>query len=51
MRPGSRFLNALNAGDETPGTPRYATWGSPCDLVINPSSSVALSGALNSTTA
>ncbi|WP_436844153.1 esterase/lipase family protein [Streptomyces subrutilus] len=51
MRPGSTFLNALNAGDETPGSPRYATWGSPCDMVINPGSSVALSGALNSTTA
>ncbi len=51
MRPGSTFLNALNAGDETPGSPRYATWGSPCDNVINPRNSVALSGALNSTTA
>ncbi|OEJ36081.1 lipase [Streptomyces subrutilus] len=50
MRPGSTFLSALNAGDETPGSPRYATWGSPCDMVINPGSSVALSGALNSTT-
>ncbi|MEU2118105.1 triacylglycerol lipase [Streptomyces sp. NPDC016459] len=50
MRPGSEFLNALNSGDETPGAPRYATWGSPCDIVINPKNSVALSGALNRTT-
>ncbi|MBT2472138.1 triacylglycerol lipase [Streptomyces sp. ISL-66] len=51
MRPGSDFLSDLNSGDETPGSPRYATWGSPCDSVINPQSSVALSGAVNSTTA
>ncbi|MFD3700391.1 esterase/lipase family protein [Streptomyces sp. NPDC058646] len=51
MRPGSAFLNALNAGDETPGTPRYATWSSPCDRIINPASSVALTGAVNTTTA
>ncbi|MFD3698873.1 esterase/lipase family protein [Streptomyces sp. NPDC058646] len=51
MRPGSAFLKDLNAGDETPGAPRYATWGSPCDNLINPRSSVALSGAVNSTTA
>ncbi|WP_411105332.1 hypothetical protein [Streptomyces sp. cmx-4-9] len=31
MRPGSAFLNSLNSGDETPGSPRYATWASPCD--------------------
>ncbi len=29
MRPNSSFLNALNKKDETPGTPRYATWWSP----------------------
>lgn len=51
MRPGSAFLNALNSGDETPGSARYATWGSPCDSVINPTSSVALTGAVNTTTA
>lgn len=51
MRPGSPFLNELNAGDETPGAPRYATWWSPCDSVINPdSSTVALSGAVNTET-
>ncbi|MFJ8196911.1 esterase/lipase family protein [Streptomyces sp. NPDC096152] len=51
MRIGSDFLNALNANDETPGTPRYATWWSPCDTVINPDSSVSLSGASNTKTA
>jgi triacylglycerol lipase len=51
MRPGSSFLTALNSGDETPGAPRYGTWWSPCDEVINPDSSVALSGATNTQTA
>ncbi|MCP3822203.1 triacylglycerol lipase [Streptomyces sp. A3M-1-3] len=51
MRPGSSFLNTLNSGDETPGASRYATWWSPCDSVINPDSSVALSGATNTKTA
>ncbi|MFE9394944.1 esterase/lipase family protein [Streptomyces flavidovirens] len=51
MRIGSDFLTALNSGDETPGSPRYATWWSPCDTVINPDSSVALSGATNTRTA
>ncbi|WP_411104215.1 esterase/lipase family protein [Streptomyces sp. cmx-4-9] len=51
MRPGSDFLATLNSGDETPGTPRYATWGSPCDSVINPADSVALDGAAHTTTA
>lgn len=51
MRPGSAFLADLNAGDETPGAPRYATWWSPCDTVINPDSSVPLSGATNTQTA
>jgi triacylglycerol lipase len=51
MRPGSAFLNALNAGDETPGASRYATWWSPCDTVVNPDSSVALTGAANTRTA
>jgi triacylglycerol lipase len=50
MRIGSSFLNALNSGDETPGTSRYATWWSPCDAVIVPNSSVALSGAANTKT-
>lgn len=51
MRIGSDFLAALNSGDETPGSARYATWWSPCDTVINPDSSVALSGATNTRTA
>ena len=51
MRPGSTFLNNLNSGDETPGSPRYATWWSPCDAVINPQSSALLSGATNTQTA
>jgi triacylglycerol lipase len=52
MRIGSTFLNNLNAGDETPGTTvKWWTWWSPCDEVINPDSSVALSGATNTQTA
>lgn len=51
MRPGSTFLNELNAGDETPGSVNYGTWWSPCDEVINPDSSVPLSGATNTETA
>jgi triacylglycerol lipase len=51
MRIGSSFLTALNSGDETPGTPVYGTWWSPCDEIINPDSSVALSGAANTQTA
>ena len=43
--------NALNAGDETPGSVRYATWWSPCDEIINPDESVILSGASNHKTA
>jgi triacylglycerol lipase len=51
MRQGSAFLNALNSGDETPGAPHYGTFWSPCDEVINPDSSVPLSGATNTQTA
>jgi triacylglycerol lipase len=47
IRIGSAFLAALNARDETPGFPRYATWWSPCDDTINPDESVLLSGATN----
>jgi triacylglycerol lipase len=50
MRVGSTFLNDLNSGDETPGDARYATWWSPCDEIINPDSSVAVSGATNTET-
>jgi triacylglycerol lipase len=51
MRVGSTFLKELNAGDETPGTVSYGTWWSPCDEIINPDSSVALTGATNTETA
>ncbi len=51
MQPGSAFLTALNATDETPGTPNYSTWWSACDNTINPDSSVPLSGATNTQTA
>ncbi|MEX1142556.1 MAG: alpha/beta hydrolase [Thermoleophilaceae bacterium] len=51
MRVGSDFLDDLNAGDETPGAVNYGTWWSPCDSIINPDSSVALSGATNTETA
>ncbi len=51
MRVGSKFLGELNAGDETPGSVNYGTWWSPCDEIINPDSSVALTGATNTKTA
>jgi len=51
MRPSSDFLDNLNAGDETPGSPRYATWYSPCDEVINPQSSSILIGSTVTQTA
>ena len=44
MVPFSGFLIGLNWGDETPGSVRYGTWRSPCDLVV-PASSVPLVGA------
>jgi triacylglycerol lipase len=49
MWPNSSFLTALNSDDETWGTPRYATWRSPCDEVINPDSSALLDGAILNT--
>ena len=51
MRVNSKFLGELNAGDETPGAVNYGTWWSPCDEIINPDSSVPLSGATNTQTA
>src|SRR4051794_22823784 len=51
MRQNSTFLKSLNSGDETPGAVNYGTWWSPCDEVINPDSSVALTGAANTQTA
>ncbi|MCQ4118288.1 esterase/lipase family protein [Rhodococcus tibetensis] len=50
MRIGSAYLTGLNSGDETPGTPAYGTWWSPCDTVINPDASVSLAGAANKQT-
>ncbi|WP_033217899.1 alpha/beta fold hydrolase [Kitasatospora phosalacinea] len=47
MFPGSLFLATLNAGDETPGDTKYATWYSPCDGVIVPYTSTRLDGAAN----
>jgi len=49
MWPNSSFLKDLNRKDETPGSPRYATWWSPCDEVINPHTSVILSGGATNT--
>lgn len=48
--PGSAFLTALNADDETPGNVRYATWWSPCDGTIVPAESTILRDALNTET-
>jgi triacylglycerol lipase len=50
MLPGSWFLRALNSGDETPGAVRYGTFWSPCDEIINPDTSVLLTGATNTRT-
>ena len=47
MVPGSSFIQAYTAGDETPGSTRYATWYSPCDGVILPYTSTPLAGATN----
>ncbi|MEU3465985.1 alpha/beta fold hydrolase [Streptomyces sp. NPDC006733] len=47
MYPGSAFLGTVNAGDESPGDTKYATWYSPCDGVILPYTSTILSGAAN----
>ncbi|MCB5164858.1 triacylglycerol lipase [Streptomyces bambusae] len=47
MSPGSYVQKKLAEGDETPGAVAYATFWSDCDEVINPDSSVPLSGAAN----
>jgi triacylglycerol lipase len=47
MLPGSAFLRALNAGDETPGAVEYRTFYSRCDLIIIPYRSALLDGAEN----
>jgi len=49
MVPTSSFLKALNATDESWGSPRYGTWESPCDEVISPRSSALLSGGATNT--
>ncbi|MBC9716099.1 triacylglycerol lipase [Streptomyces sp. TRM66268-LWL] len=47
MTPGSYVQDGLAEGDETPGAVSYATFWSDCDEVINPDSSVPLTGATN----
>ncbi|MDP9797285.1 triacylglycerol esterase/lipase EstA (alpha/beta hydrolase family) [Catenuloplanes nepalensis] len=47
MLPGSAFLRALNAGDETPGDVAYRTFYSKCDLIVVPYASALLDGAQN----
>jgi triacylglycerol lipase len=45
--PDSDLLRRLNAGDETPAGPLWATIRSMTDQVVTPAESAALSGALN----
>ena len=45
--PGSDLLRRLNAGDETPDGPRWATVRSRGDQVVTPVDSAALDGAVN----
>ena len=47
MRAGSRFLERLNRGDETPGAVEYTTIRSRADWIVIPTSSVVLTGARN----
>ncbi|TDU78354.1 triacylglycerol lipase [Streptomyces sp. KS 21] len=47
MTPGSYVVKNLNAGDETPGAVKYATFWSNCDEVVNPDGSAPLAGAAN----
>ncbi|MFF6998261.1 esterase/lipase family protein [Streptomyces sp. NPDC008313] len=47
MYPGSSFISQISAGDETPGSTRYATWYSACDGIILPYTSTRLDGATN----
>ncbi|WP_434975542.1 esterase/lipase family protein [Streptomyces mesophilus] len=47
MTPGSYVQDGLAEGDETPGAVSYTTFWSNCDEVINPDSSVPLTGAAN----
>ena len=45
--PGSDLLRRLNAGDETPDGPQWATVRSTADQVVTPVESAALAGAVN----
>ena len=47
MEAESAFLTALNADVEGPPPPRYATWRSPCDEMIEPLESAAVWDAAN----
>lgn len=47
LLPDSALLRRLNAGDETPAGPAWATVRSDADQVVTPTSSAALDGALN----
>jgi hypothetical protein len=47
LLPDSTLLRRLNAGDETPAGPLWATVRSDGDQVVTPTSSAALDGALN----
>ncbi|SER17271.1 lipase family alpha/beta hydrolase [Microlunatus flavus] len=47
LLPDSALLRRLNAGDETPAGPEWATVRSGADQVVTPTGSAALAGALN----
>ncbi len=47
LAPGSAFLNALNAGDETPDGPLWVSIWTTDDKVVTPPSSAELDDALN----
>ena len=47
LLPDSALLRRLNAGDETPAGPEWATVRSSADQVVTPTASAALDGALN----
>ncbi|GAB2585515.1 lipase family alpha/beta hydrolase [Microlunatus antarcticus] len=47
LLPDSPLLRRLNAGDETPSGPEWATVRSSADQVVTPTASAALDGALN----
>lgn len=47
LLPDSALLRRLNAGDETPDGPLWATVRSDADQVVTPTASAALDGALN----